>query len=61
MISPDNWGGGFNNRKDKDFPGGMAFFGSLFDDILLTKFGKNNKKEQKISKKVKKDQKRKRA
>ena len=33
----------------------FVLFCSLFEDILLTKSGKNNKKEQKRSKKIKKD------
>ena len=52
------WGGGGGGgvqqqkrqRTSCDFPGGMIFivlFCSLFEDILLTKSGKNNKKEQK--------------
>ena len=47
-------GGGVQQQKRQrtscDFPGGMIFFVlfcSLFEDILLTKSGKNNKKEQK--------------
>ena len=41
-------------RTSCDFPGGMIFFVlSLFEDILLTKSGKNNKKGQKRSKKSK--------
>ena len=45
-------------RTSCDFAGGMIFFVlfcSLFEDILLTKSGKNNKKEQKRSNKIKKD------
>ena len=45
-------GGGVQQQKRQrtscDFPGGMIFFVlfcSLFEDILLTKSGKNNKKE----------------
>ena len=56
------WGGGVQQQKRQrtscDFAGGMIFFVlfcSLFEDILLTKSGKNNKKEQKRSKKIKKD------
>ena len=55
-------GGGAQQQKRQrtscDFAGGMIFsvlFCSLFEDILLTKSGKNNKKEQKRSKKIKKD------
>ena len=55
-------GGGVKQQKRQrtscDFPGGMTFFVlfcSLFEDILLTKSGKNNKKEQKRSVKIKKD------
>ena len=33
----------------------FVLFCSLFEDILSTKSGKNNKKEQKISKKIKKN------
>ena len=45
-------------RTSCDFPGGMIFFVlfcSLFEDILLTKSGKNNKNEQNRTKKIKKD------
>ena len=56
-----NWGGGGvqqqkRQRTSCDFPGGMIFFVlfcSLFEDILLTKSGKNNKKEHKRSKNTK--------
>ena len=54
------WGGGVQQQKRQrtfcDFPGGMIFFVlfcSLFEDILLTKSGKKNKKEHKRSKKTK--------
>ena len=54
-------GGGVQQQKRQrtscDFPGGMIFFVlfcSLFEDILLTKSGKNNKKEQKRTLKIKK-------
>ena len=43
-------------RTSCDFPGGMIFFVlfcPLFEDILLTKSGKNNKKEHKRSKNTK--------
>ena len=56
------WGGVQQQKRQRtscDFPGGMIFFVlfcSLFEDILLTKSGKNNKKEQKRSIKIKKDQ-----
>ena len=55
------WGGGGvqqqkRQRTSCDFPGGMIFFVlfcPLFEDILLTKSGKNNKKEHKRSKNTK--------
>ena len=53
-VVQDMIGGGVQQKKRQrtscDFPGGMIFlvlFCSLFEDILLTKSGKNNKKEQK--------------
>ena len=54
-------GGGVQQQKRQrtscDFPGGMIFFVlfcSLFEDILLTKSGENDKKEQKRTLKIKK-------
>ena len=51
-FSGGGGGGGVQQQKRQrtscDFPGGMIFFVlfcSLFEDILLTKSGKNNKKE----------------
>ena len=51
-VYPFIGGGGVQQQKRQrtscDFPGGMIFFVlfcSLFEDILLTKSGKNNKKE----------------
>ena len=52
-------GGGPRQKRQRtscDFHGGMIFFVlfcSPFEDILLTKSGNNNKKEQKKIKKIK--------
>ena len=61
VKSANVWGGGGGptTKKTKDilrFSRRHDHFCSLFEDILLTKSGKNNKKEQKRSIKIKKDQ-----
>ena len=61
IVEIQNGGGGGvqqqkRQRTSCDFPGGMIFFVlfcPLFEDILLTKSGKNNKKEHKRSKNTK--------
>ena len=59
QVKENSWGGVQQQKRQRtscDFPGGMIFFVlfcPLFEDILLTKSGKNNKKEHKRSKNTK--------